>query len=337
MQLKDKNVLLIAPIFFGYADSIKNELIRRGASVDFIADRPFQSSFMKAITRIKRQLVMPFVMRYFLNNLKKFNKKNYDLVLIINGETISPELINLIRKKYPLIEIILYMWDSLSNRINLIANLPYYDRCLTFDSNDAEKYGLKFRPLFFSNEFSRRSSNKYKYDLSFIGTMHSDRYKIISDIKLKTSSKFEIYLYLYLQAKWVFYFYKYTSSYYKKSNIKEFSFEPMPRSMVKKIFNESKVIVDIEHPKQTGLTMRTIEALGSEKKLITTNHKIKDYDFYDPKNIFLLDRYNPTHIPASFFEESYSPIHENLYSKYSIKGWLDDVLGLKSGGLDFYR
>ena len=41
------------------------------------------------------------------------------------------------------------------------------------------------------------------------------------------------------------------------------------------LYKESEVILDINHPGQNGLTMRTFEALGAGKKLITTNTEIK--------------------------------------------------------------
>ena len=41
-------------------------------------------------------------------------------------------------------------------------------------------------------------------------------------------------------------------------------------------------VLDIEHPKQVGLTMRTFEVLASGRKLITTNRSIINHEFYDP-------------------------------------------------------
>ena len=72
------------------------------------------------------------------------------------------------------------------------------------------------------------------------------------------------------------------------------------RKQVTDYIGNSRVVLDLPHPMQTGLTMRTIEAIGSKKKLITTNVDIVNYDFYNPKNILLIEREN-INFDKSFF------------------------------------
>ena len=73
--------------------------------------------------------------------------------------------------------------------------------------------------------------------------------------------------------------------------------------------------------------MRAFEAMGSNKKLITTNHNIKTYDFFREENICVVDRKDPN-ISVDFFETQYFPPSSELYYKYSLAGWLDEVLSL---------
>ena len=91
----------------------------------------------------------------------------------------------------------------------------------------------------------------------------------------------------------------------------------------------SFAIFDIEHPLQRGLTIRSIEALGAGKKLITTNKSIVEEDFYNPKNIYILDRESLLEIPLSFFDSPFQPIAEDIYYKYSISGWIDEIFQVK--------
>ncbi|MEK5777604.1 lipopolysaccharide biosynthesis protein, partial [Acinetobacter nosocomialis] len=56
------------------------------------------------------------------------------------------------------------------------------------------------------------------------------------------------------------------------------------------LYAKSNIILDISHPGQSGLTMRTFEAIGAGKKLITTNTNIKEYPFYNANNIFIISR-----------------------------------------------
>jgi hypothetical protein len=82
--------------------------------------------------------------------------------------------------------------------------------------------------------------------------------------------------------------------------------------------------VDIQHPKQQGLTMRAIEALGSRRKLLTTNASIRTYDFYSPENIRIIGRHGVALCPE-FFKTPGVEVPELVYHKYSIDGWLDSV------------
>jgi len=326
ISLKGRNVLLIAPVFFGYQDEIATELRERGATVDFVPDRPFQSPLMKAVTRIKRDWVTLFANHFFWNAIQSFDRRSYDFIFVINGEALTPSLIKSLRSTFPSATIILYMWDSFLNRKFLIPNILHYDECSTFDRSDSNFYGMAFRPLFFSSGFRRASNNELTTDLSFIGTAHSDRYEIISKLKDNLPVNTNSYFYLYLHAPWVFYFYKLVNPAFKKSTKADFMFKPLDKFKVQQVFHESRAILDIEHPSQTGLTMRSLETVGAAKKLITTNRFIEEYDFFRKQNILILDRKNIHNIPKYFFDDSYIDIPDKIYYKYSIQGWIDDLI-----------
>jgi hypothetical protein len=326
--IEGKSILFIAPVFFGYEKDIVAEIKKRGARVDFIPDRPFQSSFMKAFTRLRREFVLKTAERFFWKAIQKFNRKNYDLILVILGECISPNFLASLREEFPKAILTLYMWDSFKNRKFLPKNLPYFDKCFTFDFDDAKNYGMQFRPLFYSKGFQNAEEKNLKFDISFIGTAHSDRYKIISKVVANLPKDTKSYLYFFLQAPWVFWVNKIFNKAFKEATIREFKFSPLTKAEVKKIFFGSRIILDIEHPKQTGLTMRTLEALGAQKKMITTNSSIIKYDFFNPNNIFVINRENVGYIPNSFFLRPYKHLSDEIYEKYSIKCWVDDVLDL---------
>jgi hypothetical protein len=95
---------------------------------------------------------------------------------------------------------------------------------------------------------------------------------------------------------------------------------------VQKIRHNSNVILDIHHRNQSGLTIRTIEAIGLEKKIVTTNREIANYDFDDERNIFILDRKN-FEIPASFFKIPYKPLSQNIINRYSLHAFYKATIG----------
>jgi hypothetical protein len=73
--------------------------------------------------------------------------------------------------------------------------------------------------------------------------------------------------------------------------------------------------------------MRTFEALGAGKKLITTNEHIKDADFYNPNNIHVIHRRETLNIPSSFLNTEYTPLKNNIYEKYSLQNWIKQIFG----------
>ena len=325
-SLSGKKVLFFSPHFFGFEKEITAELIRSGAEVDFLPDRPFQSSLMKGITRVKRELILWYADQFYWKALKLLGCSNYDYILVVQGEGLSPKFLSNLRITYPNAKFILYMWDSFENKKSLLKNIEHFDSCFIFDPVDAKKYGLHFRPLFYSGGLNKSDDAKYKYDISFVGTAHSDRYSITSQIEANLPPSMTIYKYLYLQAPWMFWIHKIGNNAFKGARFDEFKFTPINKSEVQHIFSSSRSVLDIEHPNQNGLTMRTFEALGNQKKLITTNTNILDYDFYNSNNIFVLDRKKAPVISAQFFTEPYIQLSDELNYKYSITGWVEEVL-----------
>jgi hypothetical protein len=325
-KLLDKKILLIGPQFFGYEQDIAAELQNEGAEVDFLSDRPFTSSLMKAVTRYQKYLITPILNQSILDSVGRFGRRNYDIIFVIQGEGLSLVTLSKLRGLFPNAQFVLYLWDSLRNKKTLIPNLSAFDRCYSFDARDSKFYGMNFRPLFFSPGFEYEAKQSPKYQLSFIGTAHSDRYKIISNLKQALPEEANSFWYLYLQATWVFWFQKFANPSYRYASISDFNFAPMPRKNVEDVFFDSLAILDIEHPHQTGLTMRTFEALGAHKKLVTTNAIIKEADFYNPDNIIVIERGHTAKIPEIFLNDPYVTHSDSLHRKYSLKGWLQDVI-----------
>ena len=202
-DLAGKNVLFIAPKFFDYDRDIFRELSRRGASVDLLRDRPFDSAAMVALTRFARFTVMPAVERHYSAELERLGRSHYDLVFVINGQTLPLRLLRTLRTSFANARFVLYMWDSIGNRPSTLRHIHYFDHVFTFDRRDADEYGLKFRPLFYSQDFDLPSSDFFQYDISFIGTAHSDRVKVVSDIDRSLPVNTRCFWHLYLQAPWV--------------------------------------------------------------------------------------------------------------------------------------
>ena len=325
LSLKGKRILFFAPRFFGYEQDIASHLITLGADVVTLPDRPFDSPLMTAITRFGTKLIIGSATRLYRQMLKQIGWSNCDMVLVVSGQTVSKEFLIELRTAYPSAKFILYMFDSTHNRSAVVSKLTLFDHCFTFDVDDSKKYGIKFRPLFSTSGFERPAQSTFNYHMSFIGTAHTDRYAVISKVAENMTPARQCYWYLFLQAPWVFYAYKITNPAFKHARIDTFRFTPLSKSQVQEIFFKSFSILDVEHPQQTGLTMRTFETIGANKKLVTTNQRIREYDFFDSQNICVIDREHPK-LSEDFFNFPYKPLNESLYDKYRLSSWTEEVL-----------
>ena len=129
------------------------------------------------------------------------------------------------------------------------------------------------------------------------------------------------YFYFYSPSKILFFFQKLFKKDFKYIKWKDVSFKSLSKSDVIDIIKQSKTIIDIQHPFQTGLTMRTIEMFGAKKKLFTTNKDIENYDFYNRSNIFIINRNEPK-LDFDFLKKDYEEIDKTIYEKYSLNSWL---------------
>lgn len=327
-----KNILFIAPTFFGYYKEIINDLKKEGNSVDYICDIPNSSNIYKAISRLKRNWTKLIVRNYFNKKINPLiNSKKYDYIFVIVGMTFSffPEMIEKIKQKQNEAKFIMYQWDGEENIRFILDFHKYFDKIYTFDRQDAiknEKY--TFLPLFYIDEYEKigkTKSDEFEYDFSYIGTAHPQKIQDITEMSNKLNEIYsKQYIYNYMPSKLKYYYHKLTAKEYKNVKIIDLKFEKIPFNKTMEVFKRSKCILDAPQKGQNGLTIRTIECLGAKRKLITTNKDIVNYDFYCPENIYVYDGnfdYN-----SIFFKTNYKDINSNIYEKYSLNNWLNIIL-----------
>jgi len=319
---------MLSVTFFNYENIIKEEILAMGGNVDLYDERPSNSFYSKAIIRIKRSLYQVNIDKHYKNIIRNIKNKRYDYFLLIKGEVVPVFFLEFLRKENPEIVFIYYTYDSFKNNPNGMSILPYFDRKFTFDREDAVKYNLSFRPLFYASEYAtvKQQENKtYKYDLSFIGTAHSDRYSISQ--KLTDWAKnynLKMFNFYFSPSKTLFKFKKLTDKNFKNFDKQNISFKSLSHTQIIGIYKDSKAILDINHPGQNGLTMRTFETLGAGRKLVTTNADIKSYPFYNENNIYIIDRQNPK-LEKQFFEKEFKEIESTVYFSMSLIGWIKEL------------
>lgn len=337
-NLFGKKILLFIPKGRGiYGSAISTELERMGAEVAVYDERPSTSTTSKIAVRLFKDFIQPYLYLYFRAVVKKHSEDDFDYVMVVRGEGFTPAIVRMLKDKYKKAIFILYLWDSLKK--NNIANIfQFFDRKFSFDPMDVKNFPeLKLRPLFYLPVFREKSAIELKpIDLVFIGTLHTDRYSFIKSI-ISLLSRYHLtsYFYLYFPSKLLFLKKKLTDPAFRNCSINDFYYKMLPSEQVASYITNAKASLDIEGIEQTGLTMRTIEVLGAKRKLITTNKTIELYDFYDSRNIQIVDRKNPQ-IDITFINSPYRELSNQIYHKYSLTGWTEDLFFENNTG-DYMR
>ena len=92
----------------------------------------------------------------------------------------------------------------------------------------------------------------------------------------------------------------------------------------------SKVLCEINQENQSGLTVRALEALFFKKKLITNNVSIKEYDFYHPANILVLNENTTEQELAHFLAVPFENVDEQIIRNYEVNSWVKNVSLIKN-------
>lgn len=320
-SLNGKRILLLYAKFFNYDNIVKHKLEELGATVDLFDARANLSGWEKALKKVYRGLYTLKQRRFHKEIQEKQKDINYDYVF--SNAYLDQTVVKGYRNMFPQAKLILFLDDSVANMKGVENTFLLYDSVSTFDRHDATKFNIGFCPLFYSDNYdNEKFTNEYDYDLCFIGTLHSDRLKVISKIeKYCSANNLIFYNYCYLPSKFIYYYYLITKKEFRKKKKQFFKFKQMSSTEIAEIISKSRCVLDIEHPKQTGLTMRTIETLGSRKKIITTNKDIQNYNIYNENNVCVIDRNNPI-FAIPFLYSEFNNLPSTILYDYSIEGWI---------------
>lgn len=332
MLLKDKisgkKILFFSVQTFNLEKEMKAKMEENGAVVTYYDERPANNNFTKGIIRLKRDIYQRKIDSYYESILKTIEKDTFDFLFVNRGEVITKTFLETFKKKQPNCEMIFFTWDSFTNHTHPTTILKFFDKRFTFDLEDAEKYSIGFRPLFFLDKYKNikvQEKKDFKYDLLFLGTAHSDRYLISTKVaKWCEEKSFSTFTYYYMHSKAVYFYQKTFDKSFKEFDFKKLSFKSLTTDEIVELYNNSNIILDINHPGQKGLTMRTFEALGAGKKMVTTNAEVKKYPFYCPEIFYVIDR-NNIQLETDFFNKPVGEISEEMYYRCSIEGWLSDI------------
>jgi hypothetical protein len=328
--LCDKNVLFICPAFRKYDEAIANKLRELGATVFHFGTNPrgiFYDIIMSSNQARNRLRVLLDKYRsvYFKHIIRTISKEKFDYVLVIKGDTFPTWFLKKLREMNSNAKFVLYQWDSMKayyyvTKSDFIKFKDIYNEIYSFDPIDCKNIKeLKYRPLFYLDVYAEtkgENPEKLDYDLYFAGGGAQDRLTILNQIVENSPDlKIKFYLKILFYSKYIKYLIK------SKPGFKFFLGNISHKEIIGEMIR-SRAVIDVPSDYQDGLTIRTFEALALGRKLVTTNHNIRNEPFYNPNNILIIEKNNPV-LLKDFLNIPFVPVD---LTKYSLESFLLEMI-----------
>ena len=323
------NILFINRSFFQYDKMIEEYIRKKGhkvysyttlPSIKYVGRLVFWKAMIKKRYLCRKNIVFALSIAQQYDMIKSLKRNHIDInaVFVLSGQTVRAEILANLKEMYPKAIFLWYLWDNIHFIDEYDHNKQFFDKLISFDFVDAQKEKIKFLPTFY---ISREIPTRKKYLICHVGSAHKERVKILAEYKKKIDC-----------SNWFIYLYASKEEIIRNRNIPEWNemrqyihSRKLEYKEVIRILAESFATIDIPYNYQTGLTLRTYEALGLNTKIITNNKNVKKYDFYRENNIFVFDD-NEEVPPESFWNEPFEKLPMSIYSKYSLGTWIDSLL-----------
>ncbi|MDR2285810.1 MAG: hypothetical protein LBE37_21535 [Sphingobacterium sp.] len=327
-MVKDpKTIIFCAPSDFGFSDVIKQALQQEGFIVyDYpVADSRYrykniyerlQNTFRKVVFRdysYKRKLKMSERKKLLLG--KRESVPNATYAFIIRPDLFPFEFVSEIKNKVD--KMVGYQWDGLQRFPYIFEYINLFDRFFVFDAKDL-KYKKGLLPLtnFFIPKKIDFINKKLVYFIASYDDYRVELMKKLNKVFIITDLERQLY-FITNEAK-------------QHQNLLDAGLEigrPLTYQENLKRVEQASLLIDIHAPVHAGLSFRVFEALNYNKKLITTNKGVRDYDFYHPNNIFIWDTENENDI-IDFLKTDFVEIPKEIKNKYGFSNWINYVLDI---------
>lgn len=215
----------------------------------------------------------------------------------------------------------LVMWNwNITNRTWLRGDDPLRRRCenWTFDEVDARKFGWKLNDQFyFAPEGPPQPADPAKRTLTaFSACIDKGRYPMMKEMRQALCSqgvvtdfclvKEPLRRYALEDAEWI------------KS-------QGLPYEQFLQHTIQSDLVVEVVQSRQVGITVRALEAVFYNKKLITNNAAIRQTPLYHPDNVLIWEPGAEGKL-AEFLQAEYRPLPEAVKTRYTFETWLENFL-----------
>lgn len=333
---KQKTIVFAAPKDYELHHLIQKNLEFHGFKVTKILSNPsgikyknwkekmfsfFKKNFFND-KNYKKNTIQRNVLNYQIKQLSTVN--NYDYGLFIRADFFDNKIINLVRLKVN--HLVSYHYDGLKRSPDIFQKIKLFDNFFVFEKEDLITPLRQLSPctnFYFDFDLDFKNNQRPVIDFYFLGSHHDSRLNdllFFSEMCIKKgySASLQIVLIRKNAPK---------KKLYINNNFtcldKTFCFEDYIENIKK-----TKVIIDFVIDEHSGLSFRVFESIKYQKKIITTNPTIVNYDFYNPNNIFVVSDNNYENI-ENFINSDYIPLPSEISEKYSFKNWINYILNIK--------
>ncbi|MEH6536571.1 MAG: hypothetical protein V7719_09275 [Psychroserpens sp.] len=316
--MKDKKALFITFDLSGYYDNIAKGLSEHFSDVEFHNVANIKFKYKNLFQRL-HSVLYKVLKKQKLKNYYKLQPivestqgKTYDYIIIVRPDLFFDS--QLIKLKSRTKHFIAYYHDSINNILRKKDVVHFFDKVYTYEKKDVYNYKLNFLTnfIYLDDYFN---SNPIEYDAFTI---------MSKDYRLETLEQVSLF---FKKHNKKFNFLVHSDKEQPKSELFTFITERQNNKQVLEHISKCKLIVDIhKYGIQDGLTFRVSESLFFNKKLITSNQDIKTYDFYNPKNIYVIEPNTPVNIPEDFFTTPYEALPVSLIQKYHYTNWISTII-----------
>lgn len=319
-------ICVISFDFWGYDAHIVETLKEKGIEANHIKIGAVSyENFGERLTN--------FFSKVFLGKNLKYQKRqkfvieqldklgHQDQILVLNADTFDHSTLEYMKKSTN--RFITFLYDNL-DRFPVQDKLHFFDKIYSFDDKDIEKHGFERLTNYNYLPFLSQEKQNPSEDALYITSYDKKRIKQLDILSQKFEElRLKFDLYVIGKKSWKNQLMKPFSKNKIVFTRKRINHENLPE-----FYKRTKVILDLMRENQYGLSFRVFEAMALEKKIITDNEKIKNYDFYNPNNILVLNK-DFSNITKEFFETLYQSLPEEIYKKYTLEKWVERVFNLK--------
>ncbi|MEO9461757.1 MAG: hypothetical protein ABJ242_03385 [Marinomonas sp.] len=315
---------------FGYFERMADKAIEMGVPAVFFDERPSNGFWVKFFLRaMPKSFARWFVRRHVHEQLAKIAGGGFTHALIVFAEVYSVTDIELLKSKG--IRVSRFTWDSTQNRASVVELDNHMYAVGSFDPDDCSQYGYKYIPLYSEGiaPANVNSASDRSIDFYFCGTVHTDRASILHQMQQIAEEKG-------WSVRWQLFFHSRFAYYLKNFRDKaalalypQITSTSFPHTEILQLSRESRIVVDIHHAKQSGLTMRSYEALAQGAVLLTTNERALTAITPDlADRVVYLDRANLRASMDEAVKRTCGPLKQEQYYELSHDRFMRQIFSL---------